>query len=41
MKSIVPETVSMLDARLLPPTEQQIYLLRKVLAAGMVDRLAK
>lgn len=31
----------MLDARLLPPSEQQIFLLRKVLAAGMVDRLAK
>ncbi|CAF1367453.1 unnamed protein product [Rotaria sordida] len=41
VKSILPETASILDARLLPPSEQQICLLRKVLAAGMVDRLAK
>ncbi|CAF3590338.1 unnamed protein product, partial [Rotaria sp. Silwood2] len=40
-KSILPETTSILDARLLPPSEQQICLLRKVIAAGMVDRLAK
>ncbi|CAF3964301.1 unnamed protein product, partial [Adineta steineri] len=41
VKSILPETASILDSRLLPPTEQQICLLRKILAAGMVDRLAK
>jgi hypothetical protein len=41
VKSILPETTSILDSRLLPPSEQQICLLRKVLAAGMVDRLAK
>lgn len=41
VKSIIPETTSILDSRLLPPSEQQICLLRKVLAAGMVDRLAK
>ncbi|CAF3153468.1 unnamed protein product [Rotaria socialis] len=41
VKSILPETATVLDARLLPPSEQQICLLRKVLAAGMVDRLAK
>lgn len=41
VKSIVPSTASMLDAPILPPTEHQLFLLRKVLAAGMVDRLAK
>jgi hypothetical protein len=41
VKSILPETKSILDSRLLPPSEQQICLLRKILAAGMVDRLAK
>jgi hypothetical protein len=41
VKSILPETKSILDVQLLPPNEQQIHLLRKVLAAGMVDRLAK
>ena len=41
VKSVVPETAALLDARLLPPSEQQLFLLRKVLAAGMVDRLAK
>ncbi|UJR14756.1 hypothetical protein I4U23_001746 [Adineta vaga] len=41
VKTILPETATILDARLVPPNEQQICLLRKVLAAGMVDRLAK
>lgn len=41
VKSILPETTSVLDARILPPNEQQLCLLRKILAAGMVDRLAK
>ncbi|CAF3981781.1 unnamed protein product, partial [Rotaria sp. Silwood1] len=34
-------TTSILDACLLSSSEQQICLLRKVLAAGMVDRVAK
>lgn len=41
VKSILPETAGILDARLTPPNEQEICLLRKILAAGMVDRLAK
>ena len=41
VKSILPETASILESRLLPPSEQQLCLLRKILAAGMVDRLAK
>ncbi|CAF0856362.1 unnamed protein product [Adineta ricciae] len=41
VKTILPDIAAILDAPLVPPNEQQICLLRKVLAAGMVDRLAK